>query len=379
MLKLTSELILLNQLATNKTQAIELVAGNLSQQDFVESEYLKGMLAREQQTSTYLGNGIAIPHGTTDTRNLVKKTGILLHQFPQGVDWGEGNIVYAAIGIAAKSDEHLEILKQLTKILSDDGIEEKLKQAKTKQDILAIFTPPEAPICSSSLIQIDFPAANMMQMLAVGAGLLSNYKSINSSAIAQIISQQPTYLGEGIWSVGCQQGVNHSAVSFIRSAQPLTYQQQPLKALLTFASNNNQHRVILEQLIKLISQHEQAKLLNSDTEQLLALLLNKPLEKRVQSNVTSSDSVEGIFIIHNEHGLHARPCTELVKVVKKFKADIKVMNLTDNSKLVSAKSLMKIISLGVMKGHQLKFIAMGEDAQSAIDAIGSAIENGLGE
>lgn len=55
------------------------------------------------------------------------------------------------------------------------------------------------------------------------------------------------------------------------------------------------------------------------------------------------------------------------------------MNLTDNSKLVSAKSLMKIISLGVMKGHQLKFIAMGEDAQSAIDAIGSAIENGLGE
>lgn len=52
--------------------------------------YVNGMLAREQQTSTFLGNGIAIPHGTTDTRDQVLKTGVQVYQFPQGVLWGEG-------------------------------------------------------------------------------------------------------------------------------------------------------------------------------------------------------------------------------------------------------------------------------------------------
>ncbi len=50
------------------------------------------MLAREQQTSTFLGNGIAIPHGTTDTRDQVLKTGVKVYQFPQGVLWGEGQV-----------------------------------------------------------------------------------------------------------------------------------------------------------------------------------------------------------------------------------------------------------------------------------------------
>lgn len=67
--------------------------------------YVNGMLAREQQTSTFLGNGIAIPHGTTDTRDQVLKP-VCRFQFPQGVLWGEGQVAYVAIGIAASGDEH---------------------------------------------------------------------------------------------------------------------------------------------------------------------------------------------------------------------------------------------------------------------------------
>lgn len=54
----------------------------------VAEGYVNGMLAREQQTSTFLGNGIAIPHGTTDTRDQVLKTGVQVFQFPEGVTWG---------------------------------------------------------------------------------------------------------------------------------------------------------------------------------------------------------------------------------------------------------------------------------------------------
>ena len=110
MLELSESNIHLNANAADKQQAIEMAASALVQADNVENGYLQGMLAREQQTSTFLGNGIAIPHGTLDTRSMVKKTGVQVFQFPQGIEWGEGNIAYVVIGIAARSDEHLSFI-----------------------------------------------------------------------------------------------------------------------------------------------------------------------------------------------------------------------------------------------------------------------------
>ena len=89
------------QQAGNKEEAIRQVAAALVSAGNVADGYVNGMLAREQQPSTFLGNGIAIPHGTTDTRDQVLKTGVQVFQFPQGVTWGEGQTAYVAIGIAA--------------------------------------------------------------------------------------------------------------------------------------------------------------------------------------------------------------------------------------------------------------------------------------
>lgn len=75
--------------AGDKQEAIRQVAAALVQAGNVAEGYVDGMLAREQQTSTFLGNGIAIPHGTTDTRDQVLKTGVQVFQFPQGVTWGK--------------------------------------------------------------------------------------------------------------------------------------------------------------------------------------------------------------------------------------------------------------------------------------------------
>ena len=69
----------------------------------------------------------------------------------------------------------------------------------------------------------------------------------------------------------------------------------------------------------------------------------------------------------------------LVNEVKKYTSKIEVKNLDKNSPLVSAKSLMKIVALGVTKGTRLRFVATGDDAQQALDGIGAAIEAGLGE
>ena len=92
-----------------------------------------------------------------------------------------------------------------------------------------------------------------------------------------------------------------------------------------------------------------------------------------------ADAIEAVFMIRNEHGLHARPSAVLVNEVKKYNASVAVQNLDRDTQLVSAKSLMKIVALGVVKGHRLRFVASGEEAQQAIDGIGAVIENGLGE
>lgn len=97
------------------------------------------MLQREKQTSTYPGNGIAIPHGTTDTRDQVLNTGVQVFQFPQGIAWGEGQRAYVVIGIAAKSDEHLMLLRQLTHVLSDDGVSRELAQTTSVEALRSLL------------------------------------------------------------------------------------------------------------------------------------------------------------------------------------------------------------------------------------------------
>lgn len=85
------------------------------------------------------------------------------------------------------------------------------------------------------------------------------------------------------------------------------------------------------------------------------------------------------IILHNEHGLHARPATVLVKLIKSFTSEVMVSNLNGSADAVNGRSMMKVVALGVKKGHCLRFTATGEDAQQAIDAIAKEIANGLGE
>ena len=98
-----------------------------------------------------------------------------------------------------------------------------------------------------------------------------------------------------------------------------------------------------------------------------------------EDNNLPANAIEAVFVIKNEHGLHARPSAVLVNEVKKYNASVAVQNLDRHSQLVSAKSLMKIVALGVVKGTRLRFVATGDEAQQAIDGISAVIESGLGE
>ncbi|HDY7695633.1 TPA: fused PTS fructose transporter subunit IIA/HPr protein [Vibrio vulnificus] len=379
MLKLTSSDITLQQSADNKLDAIKSIAAALTAKGLVEQGYVEGMLNREAQNSTYLGNGIAIPHGTTDTRDLVQNTGVAVHHFPHGVDWGDGNKVYLAIGIAAKSDEHLGILKQLTKVLSADGVETRLQQATTEQEIIALLNGEvqlEADFDAAS-IQLLFPASDMIQMSAVAGGLIKNSGNAGSQFVAELVTKTPTYLGKGLWLVGSDASVTRTAASFVTTANDCEYQGTPVKGLLAFGACNNAHQAILTNLTQLVYQGKQETLLSANAEQVIAMLTGESVANTSQEPATSDNTA--VFKIKNAHGLHARPGAMLVAEAKKFESTIKVANLDGDRSVVNAKSLMKVIALGVKHGHQLQFTAEGPDASQALEAIGAAIASGLGE
>jgi mannitol PTS system EIIA component len=136
---LTSENILLNASVSSKEEAIRLTGSILVDKGYVDASYIDKMLEREELTSTYMGNFVAIPHGTEDSKQYVKSSGISFIQVPEGVDFGGGNIVKLLIGIAGKDNEHLDILSSIAIVCSEEENIEKLVSAKSAEEILAIF------------------------------------------------------------------------------------------------------------------------------------------------------------------------------------------------------------------------------------------------
>ena len=120
MLALEPQHIHMNQHSVDKTKALQDLVNILVADHLVTPDYLTGLINREQQSATYLGQGIAIPHGTAQSREHIIKTGIRLAHFPEGILWDGENKVYLAVVIAAKSDEHLQVLQILTRALMHD-------------------------------------------------------------------------------------------------------------------------------------------------------------------------------------------------------------------------------------------------------------------
>jgi mannitol PTS system EIIA component len=136
---LTKENILLNKSLNTKEEAIKLTGSVLVDRGYVEPSYIEKMMEREELTSTYMGNFVAIPHGTEDSKQFVKESGISFVQVPEGVDFGGGNIVKLLIGIAGKNDEHLSILSNIAIVCSEEENIEKLISAKSPEEIIEIF------------------------------------------------------------------------------------------------------------------------------------------------------------------------------------------------------------------------------------------------
>ena len=398
MFHLVKEDVHLNEQATNKTEAIKKIAAALTSAGFVGEGYVDGMLEREGQAATYLGIGIAIPHGTPKTRHLVKKTGVQVFCFPEGVEWGDdGEKAYLAIGIAASSDEHLELLRQLTHVLGADGVEERIKNIQSADEALAILTGKESLedsqfVINESTLLLNIQADSLATLQALNASRLKQQNAVNASFITNVLDNTPNYLGDGVWLNDSREGNLKNAIAISRTVSELNQDGKPVKLLITISAVDDNVTAIVNNIATLAYNQKLNLLIAANSDDFSNILLSGSQSVSSQraetQSTTSSASSESVgsngelsreFVIPNENGLHTRPSSVLVKLVKEFNSKVTVANIDGKNEPVSATSLMKIVALGAKKGSRLRFTAVGDDAEQVLDAIGKAIESGLGE
>lgn len=140
--KLSASNIFLGNVAADKEQAIRFAGEQLVKGGYVEPEYVEAMLAREKLTPTYLGESIAVPHGTVEAKDRVLKTGVVFCQYPQGVHFGEepDDIARLVIGIAARNNEHIQVITSLTNALDDDSVIARLATTNDVQEVLNLLS-----------------------------------------------------------------------------------------------------------------------------------------------------------------------------------------------------------------------------------------------
>lgn len=371
MLELAVEQIAMGQRAADKGAALALLADRLVADGLVAEGYLAGLQAREAQGSTFLGQGIAIPHGTPQTRDLVFATGVRLLQFPEGVDWGDGQTVYLAIGIAARSDEHLRLLQLLTRALGETDLVEALRRASSAEALLKLLQgAPQALALDAQLVGLNLAAEDFDELAWRGARLLQRAGCVDGGFAGVLQQVEPLPLGEGLWWLHSERQVRQPGLAFLTPQQPLRYRGQSLNGLFCLASLGAAHEALLERLCEVLIEGRGQMLYQATSSRAVLEVLGGEV---------LADWPSARVVLANPHGLHARPAKVLAQLAKGFAGEIRLRLLDSAQPAVSVKSLSKLLSLGARRGQALELIAEPAIAAEALPVLLAAIEQGLGE
>jgi mannitol/fructose-specific phosphotransferase system IIA component len=139
---LGADAVRLGLTATDKLDALRQCGAVLIEVGAAAPEYAAAILEREESVSTYMGEGVAIPHGTDASRQHIKRAALAVLQFPDGVDWN-GHEVKLCIAIASRSDEHIGILQALAMVLTDKDKATRLRETTDVDEVLELLAPAD--------------------------------------------------------------------------------------------------------------------------------------------------------------------------------------------------------------------------------------------
>ncbi|EOV8087435.1 PTS sugar transporter subunit IIA [Providencia huaxiensis] len=137
--QLTTSNLHLGCQARNKAEVLKMVGTEFKNKGYVDRDCVHFLMEREQQISTFLGNGITLPHLPKSANDIILHTGVEIFQFPDGVIWDRTNVMFIAIGVIAKSREHIDVLREIALIFSDEFIANALSLTSSKEEFLSIL------------------------------------------------------------------------------------------------------------------------------------------------------------------------------------------------------------------------------------------------
>ncbi|MDO4779193.1 MAG: PTS sugar transporter subunit IIA [Tissierellia bacterium] len=131
--------IFVNLATTTKEEAIRFCGNKLVEAGYVDEEYIESMLNRERMLNTYIDYGIAIPHGDRESQELILKSGLIVAQYKNGINFGDDKTAEVLIATAGKGNNHLRILSGIATISKDPSLIDKLITTNDPQDILNVL------------------------------------------------------------------------------------------------------------------------------------------------------------------------------------------------------------------------------------------------
>jgi len=137
--KITASNLHLGCQARNKAEVLAMVGNEFKNKGYVDQDCIHFLNEREQQISTFLGNGITLPHLPKSANDIIVTNGVEIFQFPDGVIWDRTNVMFIAIGVIAKSREHIEVLREIALIFSDEFISNALSLTSSEEEFLTIL------------------------------------------------------------------------------------------------------------------------------------------------------------------------------------------------------------------------------------------------
>lgn len=199
---LTPDAIFLGRSEASMDAAIDFVGGELVRRGIVQPAYVSAMKAREETVSTYLGNGVSLPHGTFDSKDEIKGTAIIVAQYPEGIQWG-AETAYLVIGLAAVGDEHVQVLSHIADVLQDEELCEMLwttDDAQRMYETLAAGTDSDADGSAEVVTQVKIlnpaglharPAALIVERAKAFESevrIMKNGKAANAKSVMSLLA-----------------------------------------------------------------------------------------------------------------------------------------------------------------------------------------------
>jgi phosphoenolpyruvate-protein phosphotransferase len=168
---LSGERVRLGASPADKQQAIAEAAQLLVASGCVDAAYADSMARREAVANTFLGHGVAIPHGLGEDRHLVRRNGIAILQVPAGVEWNPGQRAHLVVAIAAQSDAHIAILRRLTRLIQDEATLVRLASTDDATALIAALDDPPAAADAGSAAEAVDLAETVEWIVGYPAGL----------------------------------------------------------------------------------------------------------------------------------------------------------------------------------------------------------------